>query len=122
MIRRPPRSTRTDTLFPYTTLFRSLQQICQIHCRSAVSSSDPRAGSSGGMLRKRTAGRKPHKRKRRRDAAPLVRPDQMDTPSGVMHQALFRVEAVLVFRRDALDRQQDEDVGGTELEIGRAHV
>src|SRR3546814_2930866 len=26
MIRRPPRSTRTDTLFPYTTLFRSLDQ------------------------------------------------------------------------------------------------
>src|SRR3546814_7813909 len=25
MIRRPPRSTRTDTLFPYTTLFRSTQ-------------------------------------------------------------------------------------------------
>src|SRR3546814_6298908 len=29
MIRRPPRSTRTDTLFPYTTLFRSPdRQIC----------------------------------------------------------------------------------------------
>src|SRR3546814_8357079 len=27
MIRRPPRSTRTDTLFPYTTLFRSLAAI-----------------------------------------------------------------------------------------------
>src|SRR3546814_17578641 len=26
MIRRPPRSTRTDTLFPYTTLFRSERQ------------------------------------------------------------------------------------------------
>src|SRR3546814_12416472 len=26
MIRRPPRSTRTDTLFPYTTLFRSLEE------------------------------------------------------------------------------------------------
>src|SRR3546814_5840947 len=26
MIRRPPRSTRTDTLFPYTTLFRSVVQ------------------------------------------------------------------------------------------------
>src|SRR3546814_6272001 len=26
MIRRPPRSTRTDTLFPYTTLFRSRQR------------------------------------------------------------------------------------------------
>src|SRR3546814_4191757 len=28
MIRRPPRSTRTDTLFPYTTLFRSVVMIC----------------------------------------------------------------------------------------------
>src|SRR3546814_15648426 len=27
MIRRPPRSTRTDTLFPYTTLFRSKRKI-----------------------------------------------------------------------------------------------
>src|SRR3546814_1310035 len=27
MIRRPPRSTRTDTLFPYTTLFRSLHPL-----------------------------------------------------------------------------------------------
>src|SRR3546814_8522908 len=26
MLRRPPRSTRTDTLFPYTTLFRSVEQ------------------------------------------------------------------------------------------------
>src|SRR3546814_4555233 len=26
MIRRPPRSTRTDSLFPYTTLFRSMAQ------------------------------------------------------------------------------------------------
>src|SRR3546814_10821640 len=27
MIRRPPRSTRTDTLFPYTTLFRSVSMV-----------------------------------------------------------------------------------------------
>src|SRR3546814_2449646 len=27
MIRRPPRSTRTDTLFPYTTLFRSTREV-----------------------------------------------------------------------------------------------
>src|SRR3546814_6764009 len=27
MIRRPPRSTRTDTLFPYTTLFRSTEKL-----------------------------------------------------------------------------------------------
>src|SRR3546814_5308320 len=30
MILRPPRSTRTDTLFPYTTLFRSLYMICTL--------------------------------------------------------------------------------------------
>src|SRR3546814_8836691 len=29
MIRRPPRSTRTDTLFPYTTLFRSRRRLLQ---------------------------------------------------------------------------------------------
>src|SRR3546814_2812045 len=29
MIRRPPRSTRTNTLFPYTTLFRSLQALLE---------------------------------------------------------------------------------------------
>src|SRR3546814_14291562 len=28
MLRRPPRSTRTDTLIPYTTLFRSVDQQC----------------------------------------------------------------------------------------------
>src|SRR3546814_15121171 len=38
MIRRPPRSTRTDTLFPYTTLFRSLGDACPGHdeCRRTV--------------------------------------------------------------------------------------
>src|SRR3546814_12639877 len=36
MIRRPPRSTRTDTLFPYTTLFRS-DQALQDRCGEAES-------------------------------------------------------------------------------------
>src|SRR3546814_7880220 len=41
MIRRPPRSTRTDTLFPYTTLFRSgdrLPRRAGRTCRSAARS------------------------------------------------------------------------------------
>src|SRR3546814_3076914 len=40
MIRRPPRSTRTDTLFPYTTLFRSIQSYpCQSYrCFPSMSS------------------------------------------------------------------------------------
>src|SRR3546814_5290983 len=37
MIRRPPRSTRTDTLFPYTTLFRSRSPDCR--CSTTISSS-----------------------------------------------------------------------------------
>src|SRR3546814_7789079 len=32
MIRRPPRSTRTDTLFPYTTLFRSTRRGKKLAC------------------------------------------------------------------------------------------
>src|SRR3546814_6582811 len=50
MIRRPPRSTRTDTLFPYTTLFRS-----QAH---ALAHLQPAAGHPvlhGESLRRRRA-------------------------------------------------------------------
>src|SRR3546814_5424151 len=50
MIRRPPRSTRTDTLFPYTTLFRSLpgwQNTCR-HGRVRAAFRQPRRGESRG--------------------------------------------------------------------------
>src|SRR3546814_6933274 len=48
MIRRPPRSTRTDTLFPYTTLFRSPVLPCHgpdgaSHCRAACGHAAMRA-------------------------------------------------------------------------------
>src|SRR3546814_1455887 len=36
MIRRPPRSTRTDTLFPYTTLFRSLPAVISPYVIAAI--------------------------------------------------------------------------------------
>src|SRR3546814_9127398 len=36
MIRRPPRSTRTDTLFPYTTLFRSIYRFAVLWFVSAL--------------------------------------------------------------------------------------
>src|SRR3546814_12591858 len=42
MIRRPPRSTRTDTLFPYTTLFRSIE--------NSSTSRDREAGYSQQLL------------------------------------------------------------------------
>src|SRR3546814_8820357 len=45
MIRRPPRSTRTDTLFPYTTLFRSpgLAQGVQANATAIVQEAQQRA-------------------------------------------------------------------------------
>src|SRR3546814_5349467 len=46
MIRRPPRSTRTDTLFPYTTLFRS--GILSNGTKSYLVSARPVASSSAG--------------------------------------------------------------------------
>src|SRR3546814_11071618 len=36
MIRRPPRSTRTDTLFPYTTLFRSFDGVQPAHLEASL--------------------------------------------------------------------------------------
>src|SRR3546814_4489776 len=47
MIRRPPRSTRTDTLFPYTTLFRSLRHLLAVvghHPGVGIGPREPRAG------------------------------------------------------------------------------
>src|SRR3546814_6499120 len=51
MIRRPPRSTRTDTLFPYTTLFRSRRPT--------------RQGAAYGLERRGAGGRSPADRARR---------------------------------------------------------
>src|SRR3546814_21090180 len=47
MIRRPPRSTRTDTLFPYTTLFRSVRcrRSCRLHRRHEYAAA--RLGAGG---------------------------------------------------------------------------
>src|SRR3546814_1623833 len=61
MIRRPPRSTRTDTLFPYTTLFRSLS--CGVS-RRAPFFTDGRRTTRHHLLslRRRHHGRKPYLR------------------------------------------------------------
>src|SRR3546814_13188221 len=49
MIRRPPRSTRTDTLFPYTTLFRSgrVEQNAQRFAQGVEGESCAKNGDAG---------------------------------------------------------------------------
>src|SRR3546814_1247895 len=50
MIRRPPRSTRTDTLFPYTTLFRSHEALVLAEAALAQRMHDRGADLHGGAL------------------------------------------------------------------------
>src|SRR3546814_6565467 len=63
MIRRPPRSTRTDTLFPYTTLFRSNRDVgqlreCPTHQRADVSKAERlgQVATAEGVVRGAVAG------------------------------------------------------------------
>src|SRR3546814_11591016 len=78
MIRRPPRSTRTDTLFPYTTLFRSAGRAAAV------------AGCGGGRLdpcaRRRGGGRRAARPRRARLS--------LGRPTG--GRSLFRPAAPLV--------------------------
>src|SRR3546814_3447831 len=63
MIRRPPRSTRTDTLFPYTTLFRSSWHVRRLQeCRPKVKPPrfrrcNPRMDAGGLPLKEVATGR-----------------------------------------------------------------
>src|SRR3546814_18791764 len=68
MIRRPPRSTRTDTLFPYTTLFRSYRRAAD---RAGV---EPHLFHRGRMVAQRAADRRgADARRRDRDRHALLR-------------------------------------------------
>src|SRR3546814_13892630 len=85
MIRRPPRSTRTDTLFPYTTLFRSFgggrrrqrqksfRHVPPSRCRAA-SRESRRYASLGSHSRKQSAA---------------SRQDVPITAEGKLHSALI---------------------------------
>src|SRR3546814_20145470 len=50
MIPRPPRSTRTDTLFPYTTLFRSIINISSSSAQTGAKAMSHYVASKGGVI------------------------------------------------------------------------
>src|SRR3546814_7914961 len=62
MIRRPPRSTRTDTLFPYTTLFRSERRTPPIAALTSLSVTSVSCAGVMGRLEARGELRKPRGR------------------------------------------------------------
>src|SRR3546814_12125889 len=87
MIRRPPRSTRTDTLFPYTTLFRSV------------------SGDRGQRFERRVAGERGGRESRRRGNDLLqieARRDDLRFEEGAVAMTLVERGA----RRLVLDRHQ----------------
>src|SRR3546814_6863568 len=50
MAMRPPRSTRTDTLVPYTTLFRAARQVDALVVAQRPARDDPGLGVAGGAV------------------------------------------------------------------------
>src|SRR3546814_14747478 len=83
MIRRPPRSTRTDTLFPYTTLFRSGQRD-----KSGRFRLSPAFILVPNRIPNCTAERE---KSRRRSAVPsrLPRPFQRPAPEGQREKLIY---------------------------------
>src|SRR3546814_21148214 len=95
MIRRPPRSTRTDTLFPYTTLFRSVA-VEQFGERQIREVAIERCGGAAAILEDRMD------RKFDRDAARIA--------DAVAHPAC-EIEVDAVARRQIAARLRDAEIG-----------
>src|SRR3546814_12331173 len=100
-IRRPPRSTRTDTLFPFTTLFRSVHQDVGAH--DQLVGLPPAVGGGGdGADRQRVVERRdlvgwrpaPDRIERERDYRRHVAVDRPDDPfapvADVAHRPMAR--------------------------------
>src|SRR3546814_12578572 len=75
MIRRPPRSTRTDTLFPYTTLFRSQcrRRLCRLLARAGRGAARDGAGIARRARTRRVRALLPAGGDRRRPHAQRLR-------------------------------------------------
>src|SRR3546814_14012818 len=103
MVRRPPRSTRTDTLFPYTTLFRS---------RPAVFADRPGMGAGQAVSQARPevlgAGAAEHRRLR------LKRPRRVAEVAACRLDVEHQVVAHARQRGAAAAPRSDERRGGTE--------
>src|SRR3546814_10735086 len=128
MIRRPPRSTRTDTLFPYTTLFRS-----RLAARTATATEQPAAArpSSAGPLQSPQRGKTMTRRKplsKRLTTLSLAR----NLTSRQEHQVIAMADRARHLEADRSDLIERSDLARKIVEehryespyaaIGRAHV
>src|SRR3546814_4198183 len=107
MIRRPPRSTRTDTLFPYTTLFRS-----NVVPRQANEQRLPEGGEEG----QQEAGRQP---------APVIADEGDVFPNCASHrseehtselQSLMRISyAVFCLKKKSTIQEKHQNMPSEEV-------
>src|SRR3546814_18856638 len=82
MIRRPPSSTRTETLFPYTTLFRSTAAQYQSREELPIQqSANSRTGSEAGNIASRTCSQQ-HESMRRDDCQREPERNKRTAPNG----------------------------------------
>src|SRR3546814_3031943 len=86
MIRRPPRSTRTDTLFPYTTLFRSFSERYS-SCRAVGATWNPGVSGHAPAWRRLTRHPEPASRNPHEPSFPAVRSEE---PTSEL-QSLMRI-------------------------------
>src|SRR3546814_5264317 len=113
MIRRPPRSTRTDTLFPYTTLFRSRPEIrlhllqhelqFAVRVRQGLPSREVRVGRQRRELREGV------RTQRRADLREEMGPDLRSEEHTSELQSLMRISyAVFCLKKKKKNQQLEE--------------
>src|SRR3546814_19810591 len=111
-MRRPPRSTRPDTLVPYTTLFRSIARGLARPVYRLDLDVDARVARHRLDQDRRVVhfGRTVARRQ----------PDRLTLVAGLLRERPRGRE--VAFDQGALDRAEKGDCGGDRREIGRAHV
>src|SRR3546814_6030437 len=112
MIRRPPRATRTDTLFPYTTLFRS-----EVEFRFEPKDA-PAQISTGDEIERHSAGRKA----RRVDSVETVIPNNVVAVAAAVAKQIKPGELIfpqgtIRFGVDALAEIGRSHGGGWDIDI-----
>src|SRR3546814_1259083 len=125
MIRRPPRSTRTDTLFPYTTLFRSREPP-----RAGSDQPDTALRDDGRRGRRAACGRHPGAELRyhvRAAASERRGHGAQRHAGGIAEAAAYLRVRLCPCAMDEEASEDDRDGGaagdrGTPDQIGRAHV
>src|SRR3546814_13634781 len=119
MIRRPPRSTRTDTLFPYTTLFRSGSD--EAPGRQREEHPAPAAATPAAPAPADPAGF------RLRGETPRVMRLSRKVIAGIGAVGALAVGGALTFALQSRDTKPPAELYNTDnraasTEIGRAHV